>query len=227
MVSHAMARHAVTAHEVTNDAFGQSSCAEFSTDRRYRYSLWRRWSAESRYLLFIGLNPSTADEHDDDRSINRCRQFTARWGYGTFTMAKLFGLGTKDPSIMLADPAPIGRDNNRHLKQLARKSSAIVCANPGRYQGRDIEVINLLDDYPHQCLDINQTGTPKYPLYVEGDTPLKPWPLPVIGQAGAKFWNKSGAIYGGGPPKQAFNVNLLQPVPVYLMTSRVQARLLK
>jgi len=231
-MGHAMARQAVTAyivtgHEVTRDAFGQPSGAEFSTDRRYRYHLWRRRQGRSDFVRFIGLKPSTADEHDDDRTISQCWQFTARWGYGAFTMAKLFALGTKDPSIMLADPHPIGRDNNRHLKLLARQTSVIVCANPGRHQGRDIEVIKRLDDYPRQCLDTNQTGTPKPPLYVKGDTPLKPYPLPSTSQAGTKFGTKSGAIYGGDPPKQALSVNLLQPVPVYLMTSRGQARLLK
>jgi len=181
-----MASHVVTGQIVTGDLFGQNSGAEFSTDRRYRYSLWRRWQERSKYLRFIGLNPSNADEHDDDRSISRYRQFTVRWGYGAFTMTNLFALCSKDPSIMLADPHAIGEHNNRHLQQLSRQASVIVCANPGRHQGRDIEVINLLDDYPLQCLDINQTGTPKHPLYVTEDTRLKPYPLPDIGQSRAK-----------------------------------------
>lgn len=222
-----MASHAVTGHKVTNDAFGLPSGAEFSTDRRYRYSLRRRWQDRSEYLRFIGLNPSTADEHDDDRTISRCWQFMARWGYERFYMANLFALCSKDPRLMLADLAPIGRDNNRHLIQLGRKASRIVCANPDQHLGRDIEVIKRLDDYPRQCLAINQTGTPKPPLYVKGHTPLKPDPLPGTGQTGAKFGTQSGAIYGGDPPKQALSVNLLQPVPVNLVTSRVQARLLK
>ncbi len=186
MASHAMARHAVTGHKVTNDAFGLPSGVEFSTDRRYRYNLWRRWQNTSEYLRFIGLNPSTAEEHDDDRTISRCWQFTACLGYGAFYMANLFALCSKDPGIMLADPAPIGQDNNRHLQQLGRQASLIVCANPGRHLGRDIEVIKLLDDYPRQCLDINQIGTLKHPFYVKGDTRLKPYPLPGMVQSSAK-----------------------------------------
>ncbi len=176
----------MASHAVSEDLFGQSSGAAFSTDRRYRYNLWRRWQDRSDFVLFIGLNPSTADEHENDPTINRCRQFTDSWGYGAFYMAILFALCSKDPNIMLADPAPIGPDNNRHLQQLTRQASVIVCANPGRHQDRDIEVIKLLDGYPLQCLDINQTGTPKHPLYVKGDTPLKPYPLPGIVQSKAK-----------------------------------------
>ena len=183
-----MNRQAVTGLAVREDLFGKHSGAEFSADRRHRYNLWRRWQDSCDYVLFIGLNPSTADEYDDDRTINRCRQFTAHWGYGAFYMANLFALCSKKPAIMLADPHPIGCDNNRHLQQLSCQASLIVCAwgNPGRHQGRDIEVINLLDDYPLQCLDINQTGTPKHPLYAKGDTPLKPYPLPGIVQSEAK-----------------------------------------
>ena len=48
-------------------------CA-FSPDRRYRYALWRHWGATEvpRYLMVVGLNPSTADETKDDPTIRRC-----------------------------------------------------------------------------------------------------------------------------------------------------------
>jgi hypothetical protein len=36
--------------------------AEFSTDRKYRYALWRKWDAINPLAMFIGLNPSTANE---------------------------------------------------------------------------------------------------------------------------------------------------------------------
>jgi len=217
----------VTGRPGSDDLFGAPSGAEFSANRRYRYDRWRHGSSDPGDGLFIGLNPSTADEHDDDATIKRCRDFTARFGYGRFHMANLFALCTKSPRILRASPDPMGDDNDQYLRKLANKASVIVCAwgDHGRHQGRDIEVIKRLNDYPRQCLAINQTGTPKHPLYFQGDTPLKPYPLPDTGQAGAKFGTQSGAIYGGDSPKQAFSVNLLHPVPVTLMTSRGQARL--
>lgn len=38
------------------------SWAVFSPERLYRYELWRRWGP-GKVCVFIGLNPSTADEH--------------------------------------------------------------------------------------------------------------------------------------------------------------------
>lgn len=53
--------------------------ARFSSCQNYRYSLWRTWSGllpNSRgYAMFVGLNPSTADETNDDPTIRRCMAF--------------------------------------------------------------------------------------------------------------------------------------------------------
>lgn len=46
--------------------------AELSEDREYRYRLWRQWDAQKPTLAFIMLNPSTADESEDDPTIRRC-----------------------------------------------------------------------------------------------------------------------------------------------------------
>lgn len=47
--------------------------ARFSEDSKYRYCLWRTWTDDPMpgYVAFIGLNPSTADETDDDPTIRR------------------------------------------------------------------------------------------------------------------------------------------------------------
>ena len=47
-----------------------------SACRTYRYVLWRELDADKPgYALFIGLNPSTADEVVDDPTIRRCKDF--------------------------------------------------------------------------------------------------------------------------------------------------------
>ena len=45
------------------------SDALFSKDRVYRYALWRIWDLKKPKVLFIGLNPSTADEIKNDPTI--------------------------------------------------------------------------------------------------------------------------------------------------------------
>lgn len=54
---------------MTSDLFGSKE-ATFSPCRVYRYALWRRWGS-GQYAMFIGLNPSTADEYSDDPTIRR------------------------------------------------------------------------------------------------------------------------------------------------------------
>lgn len=46
--------------------------AILSVDRKYRYILSRTWDETKPTVVFIGLNPSTADEETDDPTIRKC-----------------------------------------------------------------------------------------------------------------------------------------------------------
>ena len=52
--------------------------AWFSTDKRYRWALWRTWNVNKGRVVFIGLNPSTATETEDDPTVRRCIGFARR-----------------------------------------------------------------------------------------------------------------------------------------------------
>jgi hypothetical protein len=49
--------------------------AVFSDDREYRYRLWRTWDVDKPTAAFVMLNPSTADETENDPTIRRCIGF--------------------------------------------------------------------------------------------------------------------------------------------------------
>ena len=53
--------------------------AIFSECRKYRYALCRIWDDSKPYAMFIGLNPSTADETEDDPTIRRCINYAKDW----------------------------------------------------------------------------------------------------------------------------------------------------
>ena len=89
--------------------------AVFSPCRTYRYALSRVWAADKPYALFIGLNPSTADETLDDPTIRRCIDFAKRWGYGGLVMANLFAYRATNPSEMKAATDPVGVANDEWL----------------------------------------------------------------------------------------------------------------
>jgi len=150
--------------------------ATFSPDRHYRYSLWRQWEPNKPYALFIGLNPSTANEQDDDPTIRRCKRFAADWGYGALYMANLFALRATHPKEMLAHPLPVGMDNNTGLQQLAHDAGIILCAwgAHGGHLQRDEQVKTLLAAYELKCLGLTQSGKPRHPLYIRADKQPEP-----------------------------------------------------
>ncbi len=98
------------------DLFEATACdamtrnAHLSICRRYRYALLRRWG-EGKNAMFIGLNPSTADETADDPTIRRCVSFAKAWGFGGLCMANLFAYRATNPADMLMQADPIGPDN--------------------------------------------------------------------------------------------------------------------
>lgn len=159
----------------------------FSADRRYRYTLWRDWEngvlftpksivRAWTYAMFIGLNPSTADEMNDDPTIRRCIGFAKRWGYGALMMTNLFAFRATDPQVMMEESKPIGDENDRWLLATAREAGVVVAAwgVKGQFMGRDKEVMKLLSNL--ECLGVTAGGFPQHPLYFPYGENLKPYP---------------------------------------------------
>jgi hypothetical protein len=148
---------------------------EFSTDRKYRYTLWRSWTVESifeepmdqGYLQVIGLNPSTADETKNDPTVSRCIGYAKRWGFSALCMTNLFGWRATDPQAMLAQPEPIGCDNDKWLVEISKEAGLVLCAwgKHGLHQNRQQAVLSLLANKELYCLKQNADGTPIHPLY--------------------------------------------------------------
>ena len=139
--------------------------AKLSDCRKYRYALWRIWDSEKPYTLFIGLNPSTADETKDDPTICKCVNYAKDWGYGGLCMANLFAFRATYPSEMKEAQDPIGPENDAWLKRLAKDAGVIVGAwgNHGVFRERSKIVASMLPNI--KCLKQNVTGEPAHPLY--------------------------------------------------------------
>lgn len=149
--------------------------ALFSPCRQYRHVLWRRWNKEKSYVLIIGLNPSTANENEDDPTIRRCKKFASDWGYGAIYMVNLFDYCATKPKDMLNFNNPCSDENNTYIKALAENAGLILCAwgTNGNHKDRDSEVKKLLNIYELNCLGLNSNGTPKHPLYIKADKELE------------------------------------------------------
>ncbi len=148
----------------------------FSPCRRYRYTLWREWASTSllpcprgnQYLMVIGLNPSTADETQDDPTIRKCIGFAKRWGFGALCMTNLFAWRDTKPEAMKAQEQPNGFLNDDHLFAIAKDAGMILAAwgRHGSHKSRDKDVLCLLESFKLQALKLNGDGSPMHPLYV-------------------------------------------------------------
>jgi hypothetical protein len=148
--------------------------AKLSDCRTYRYELWRIWDESKPYAMFIGLNPSTADETEDDPTIRRCINFAKSWGYGGLCMANLFAYRATQPEDMKKAPDPIGDKNDETLNLLAQNAGVIVGAwgNDGVFLNRSEYVRTLIPEI--NVLKVNKSGEPAHPLYLKSTlTPIE------------------------------------------------------
>jgi len=147
-----------------------------SPDGKYRYSLTRKWG-EGRCLLFIMLNPSTADSTIDDPTIKKCEKYAKREKFKSMCVVNLYAYRSTDPSIVmrmgLVDAE--GPDNESHIISSILLSDAIICAwgkHGGKGTHKAIKVLSTTDKEIF-CLDINKDGSPKHPLYCKDDIKFK------------------------------------------------------
>jgi hypothetical protein len=144
-----------------------------SSDSRYRYALWRTWDAALPTVLFLGLNPSTADGKRDDPTVRRCIGFAKRWGYGSLSIGNLFALRTSSPLVLRRSKFPIGPQNDRWLRRLTAEADLTVAAwgAAGTWLDRDHEVRSMFRSL--MCLGTTQGGQPRHPLYAPRDARLR------------------------------------------------------
>jgi hypothetical protein len=149
--------------------------ARFSSCRRWRTLLWRRWG-KGDTANFLMLNPSTADEVKLDPSCTRARNYAEAWGFGALIVTNIFAWRSTDPAAMKTVSDPVGRGNDRAILQAARESVLVVCAwgNHAAHLNRGAAVAALLRKAGIElhALRVTGAGEPSHPLYLPGT--LKP-----------------------------------------------------
>ncbi len=169
---------------------GLQSTATFSQCGLYRYWLRRSW-ADGPMALLLAMNPSTADERDNDPTIERFVRRVMRWNaqggirvndrvlqFGSAGVVNVFAVretdSTKLPSLIHAGIDIVGPENDRIILERCQVAGFILCGwgKPGGLMNRGGQVAAKLRaaGIPLHALAINADGTPKHPLYVGYDT---------------------------------------------------------
>lgn len=81
----------------------------------YRYNLWRVWDEQLPRVLWVMLNPSTADASQSDPTLRRILDFSKQWGYGSLEVVNLYAWRSPDPKTLLSASDPVGSFNNQHI----------------------------------------------------------------------------------------------------------------
>lgn len=157
---------------------GETSGAEFSPCKVWRYALWRHWDCRgyADVCTFIGLNPSTADETANDPTVRRCIDYAQRWGFGGLYMLNLYAYRATDPAVMKAAADPVGPGADEALARFANRSGLVVCAWGAHATPERAAAVLALLEVPTVCLGLNANGSPKHPLYLRRDAERIPFP---------------------------------------------------
>ena len=149
--------------------------AIISSCKKYRYELRRVWDPSMPWVLFVCLNPSTADHESEDNTSRVCINYAKRWGYGGLVIANLFAYRSTDKSKLYLVDDPVGPDNDKHLERLSAEATETVCAwtDDGAFKDRDLRVLPMLIN--PKCLARLKSGRPGHPLYKSRE--LLPTPL--------------------------------------------------
>lgn len=152
--------------------------AIFSPDRKYRYRLTRIWNDGVPFLMWIMLNPSTADESRDDPTIKRVIGFSLNLGFGGCVIHNLFAWRSTNPSGLLRTADPVGAGYDEYMIQDAMQMK-IVCAwgNVAKCLLWRVEtVMDFLQGLDLNYLKLNLSGQPAHPLYLKSKLTLTPMP---------------------------------------------------
>lgn len=145
----------------------QNSCIFDGPQYRYVLSRILPWQKVSKgRVVWIMLNPSTADAQKLDPTLTRCWRWTFAWGYTEMVILNLFGYRTPDPKQMRAAVDPVGPHNDSHiLNQMARAQLHIVAWGAGGdFMGRAKQFLTTFGSFEFYCLGKTKDGYPTHPL---------------------------------------------------------------
>jgi len=152
--------------------------ATFSACGRFRYRLSRTWRPGPP-LLFVMLNPSTADAREDDPTLRRCLGFAQRAGFGALEVVNLFAYRATDPRDLRAAGSGRATERRAHRRRGARQRGRV----PRLGHERDAPRAGRRGAGPAaraaraQCLRLTRGGCPQHPLRLPADCVLRPFPV--------------------------------------------------
>jgi hypothetical protein len=159
--------------------------ASFSGCGKYRYALWREWDESKPTVLFIGLNPSTADETKDDATIRREIGFAKAWGFGSLAKCNAYAFRSTDPKGLWRVDDPYGPHNIETISKWIRKARLVVVAwgnNIKPDQAWKLRLLFDVNDVTVYALRRTKQGQPEHPLRLPKTLKPRRWQDGMLGE---------------------------------------------
>jgi len=149
--------------------------AKFNEARTHRQRLWRMWDITKPWLYVVGMNPSTADETENDPTVERCHRRAQMLGYGGIVMLNMQDIIETDSRKLDKMPSEqrCTKENSLELElavdDAAKGHADILCAwgKPGQKYGPVAWFTTRAAraNVTLYCLKRNGDGSPAHPLY--------------------------------------------------------------
>lgn len=160
--------------------------AVISKGGKYRYTLTREWGEGDRGLiLWVMLNPSTADGLEDDNTIRRVIDFSRRWGFEAAAVVNLYAWRATKPADLWKAARDghdiIGPKNDKWIAKEMYHAQRVICAWGAHADfHRPGEVLHRLVGHrkPLWILGTTAPGHPLHPLRLAAHTEPIKWKHP-------------------------------------------------
>jgi len=127
------------------------------------------------------LNPSTAGVFSDDPTSRKCITWATRWECNELIIVNMFAIVHTDSKTLHTQASPFGEFNYQFVARAAAhcvEAGGILVGGWGQNKlaqtdPRALELQHLLKGAGIKCFAINKDGSPKHPLYVAYNTPLR------------------------------------------------------
>jgi hypothetical protein len=157
-----------------------ASSAGISSCKRYRWWLYRELvsAGKARLIIWVMMNPSTADHSKNDPTINKVMSYSKSWGFTDLLVLNIYAIrSTQQANIK----GRVGSRNDWWLSTIfsyaSRHNIPVICAWGRNHKDRGDEVRELAKQSGIKllCLEHATNREPKHPLYLRKT--LRPTPL--------------------------------------------------
>lgn len=157
-------QHRIDYHSIRREA-------EWSSNGKRRFKLGRFWS-DQPICTVVGLNPSTANEENDDPTCKRLISLLSRQGYGGYWLVNLITNATPNPLKLNKSGRRLSARNKQAVETAVAQSENVVLAwgaHGVKYNHR-LKVYEMVSE--PLCFGVTKDGEPRHPLYIPNSTAL-------------------------------------------------------